>query len=327
MGSVERFSHLLTRSAKRKQDFRSIFSRSEKLQQFNIQHSAFSTAVKDRLRGRLAVWLRVALAVGMCFSLALLGGCGRPKTGVIIAGSTSVQPYAEVLVEGYAVLYHDDAIDVQGGGSSAGIAAAESGTADIGMSSRDLNEKEQELWFVEIAKDGLAVIINPNNPLTDLTITQIRDIYSTKISNWSELGGSPAKIHIIAREEGSGTRSAFESLVMGEAEISPKAIVQDSNGAVRQLVADDKNSIGFISLGLVDQTVKALTLDGIVPNRENVINGTYSLFRPFLFVAGKEPVGAVKQFIDFTLSPNGQKLLEHEGLISSAIEGIENEEI
>ena len=252
----------------------------------------------------------------------LVSACGQRTAGVIIAGSTSVQPYAEVLAEEYALARPGSEIDIQGGGSSAGITAARSGTADIGMSSRDLNEKEQDLWSVEIAKDGLAIIVNPKNPIEGLSLEQIRDVYTAKISDWSELGGPKAKIHIIAREEGSGTRDAFESRVMGEEFINPRAIVQDSNGAVKQLVASDKYSIGFISSGLADETVKALLLDGAAPTAENVANGSYSLHRPFLFVLAGEPEGLAKDFIDFALSPEGQRILIHEGLIPAA-EGLD----
>jgi phosphate transport system substrate-binding protein len=224
-----------------------------------------------------------AIALGVI----LFSACSaRDESNAIIAGSTSVQPYAELLAEEFALAHRDYIIDIQGGGSSAGIAAAMSGAADIGMSSRALKESEKELWEVEIAKDGLAIIVNYGNPIIDLAIHQVRDIYAGKVTSWEAFGGRNARIHIIAREEGSGTRSAFEDLVMGASnEITPKAIVQDSNGAVRQLVADDPDAIGFISLGLVDSTVKAVRLDGILPTRENVINGIYTLFRPFLFVS------------------------------------------
>jgi phosphate transport system substrate-binding protein len=241
-----------------------------------------------------------------------------PKAGIIIAGSTSVQPFAEVLAEEYMILHPDVSIDIQGGGSAAGIMAAQSGTADIGMSSRGLKDEEKSLWYVEIARDGLAVIVHPSNPIRDLTLNQIRDIYAATISNWSQLGGPQSKIHVITREDGSGTRAAFESLVMGKAQITPRAIVQDSNGAVRQLVTDDPNAIGFISLGLVNETVKALELGGVAATRENVINGSYGLSRPFLFITRDQPTGKTKQFIDFTLSAEGQKLLTTEGLIPSS---------
>lgn len=116
---------------------------------------------------------------------------------------------------------------------------------------------------------------------------------------------------------GSGTRAAFESMIMGKTSITPKAIIQDSNGAVRQVVADDPGAIGFISLGLVDSSVKALALDGTAATRDNVINGSYGLSRPFLFLARSEPVGKVKQFVDFVLSDAGKKILDTEGLVTS----------
>lgn len=213
------------------------------------------------------------------------------------------------------ILYPGAEIDIQGGGSAAGLTAAQSGTADIGMSSRALKTEEKTLWFVEIARDGLAVIVNPANSVQNLTLNQMRDIYAATSTDWSQFGGSKAKINVITREEGSGTRSAFTELVMGTTEITPRAIVQDSNGAVLQLVKDDPNAIGFISLGLVNPAVKALHLEGIAATRENVLNGSYNLTRPFLFVASSQPTGIAKQFIDFTLSPEGQTILSSEGLI------------
>ncbi|MDR0223417.1 MAG: phosphate ABC transporter substrate-binding protein [Oscillospiraceae bacterium] len=253
---------------------------------------------------------------------AFMSSCGG-KTGisVVVAGSTSVQPYVEMLAEEYELLCPGIVVDIQGGGSSAGVTAVESRTADVGMSSRELNEKERELWSTVIAKDGLALIAHPDNPVDNLAIGQIRDIYSGKITNWRELNGADAKIHIISREEGSGTRSAFEDMVMAGEPVTPKAIVQNSNGAVRLLVSNDPNAVGFISLGLIGnqaglKPVKALKLDGVSPTRENVINGGYSLYRPFLLVAESEPEGAAKLFVDFILSEEGQRLLVEEGLVS-----------
>jgi len=266
----------------------------------------------------MKITVLMLLLISICFLTAC--GSGGSSSAFIIAGSTSVQPYVEVLVEEYALLYPDKLIDVQGGGSSAGIQAVESHTAQIGMSSRNLRESEEYLWNERIAKDGLAIIVNPDNPINDLTIDQIRGIYTAEISNWREIdeSGPDARIHIITREEGSGTRSAFEELVMGEYRITPRAIVQDSNGSVRQLVADDPNSIGFISLGLVDigeRPVQALRINGVAPTRNNVMNDDYSLYRSFLFVALEKPTGNVMEFIDFIRSPEGQKIMADEGLI------------
>lgn len=252
------------------------------------------------------------------FILGLMPSCSCiPRASIVIAGSTSVQPFAEILAEAYMALHPDVTIDIQGGGSAAGILAAQTGAANIGMSSRALTEQEKNLWFVEIARDGLAIIVNPDNPIVNLTLNQAQGIYAGSITSWSSLGGPNTKIHVVTREDGSGTRSAFESLVMSNTQITPKAIVMNSNGAVRQFVAGDSNAIGFMSLGLVDKTVKAVELEGIVASRENIINGSYGLSRPFLFLARSQPTGIVKDFIDFTLSADGERILESEGLITS----------
>lgn len=255
----------------------------------------------------------------MVLSLVLLTACSRePGSRIIIAGSTSVQPYAEVLAEAYYKTHPDVIIDIQGGGSSAGIIAVENHTAEIGMSSRLLEESEQGLFVIEIAIDGLAIIVHPDNPVGGLSLQQLRDIYSQSIDNWSQVGGHDAQIHIISREDGSGTRSAFESQVMDGVNISPRAIIQDSNGAVHQLVANDRNAIGFISLGLVEigeQPVKTLMLDGVVPSYDSIIDGTYNLARPFLFLVNGKPEGAVLDFLDFVQSEEGQRILRAEGLV------------
>ncbi|MCL2137038.1 MAG: phosphate ABC transporter substrate-binding protein [Coriobacteriia bacterium] len=267
---------------------------------------------------------RVIIASVVALSFCQVTACDQESgSRVIIAGSTSVQPYIEILAEAYAIERPEIEIDVQGGGSSAGITAAMSKTADIGMSSRVLKDEEQDLWSIEIAKDGLAIIINPNNPINDLSLEQVCEIYTQGITNWSEVGWGTTKqnntkIHIITREDGSGTRSAFEELVMEGKQISPRAIVQDSNGAVRQLVADDPNAIGFISLGLVEngeKPVKALSLDGVYPTHENVVNGQYQLTRPFLLIAFAEPTGAADEFIQYIMSEPGREILRSEGLI------------
>jgi len=261
--------------------------------------------------------LLIIILSAVCL-LTACSGSSNSGSAFVIAGSTSVQPYVEILVEAYVVLHPEQLIDVQGGGSSAGIQAVESHTAEIGMSSRKLRDAEKDLWSIEITKDALAIIVNPNNPLPSLTLEEIRGIYTAEYSNWSELGGPDKRIHVITREEGSGTRSAFEELVMDSQRITPRAIVQDSNGSVRQLVSDDPFSIGFISLGLVDigeRPVKALRIDNIAATKANVLNGDYALYRSFLFVALEKPTGNVMQFIEFIRSKEGQLIMSNEGLI------------
>ena len=243
------------------------------------------------------------------------GGSGPAAHAVCIAGSTSVQPFAEKLAEIFMHEHPEMRVDVQGGGSSAGIHAVTQGAANLGASSRELIGPEKELIEVPIAYDGIAVIVNPANPLNDLSVAQLKEIFQGKLTNWRDFGLPSREIDVINREEGSGTREAFEHLVMGKAEVSPAAMVQDSNGAAREIVAGDPNAIAYISAGLVDYRVKALTIEGVAPTPENIKNHTYKLRRRFLLLCREAPRGSSRQFVDFILSPPGQQILEKEGLV------------
>ncbi|MHB8835777.1 MAG: phosphate ABC transporter substrate-binding protein [Candidatus Methylomirabilia bacterium] len=242
------------------------------------------------------------------------------KTGdagatLTIAGSTSVQPFAEKLAETYMAAHPGHPINVQGGGSTAGVRAAETGAAQIGMSSRNLKESEMALHQVTIALDGIAIIVNAANPLKGLTRAQVAAIFAGEIPRWSGVGGPDRPIHFVSREEGSGTRGAFEEMVMGKMEIASRALVQDSNGAVREIVASDPDALGYISLGLVDQRVRAVAVDGVLATHDAIVAKRYSVVRPFLFLSRQEPSGDARAFIDYVLGPEGQRLLGLEGLI------------
>ncbi len=259
-----------------------------------------------------AIFLGAALLILLLVSSA----CQRSQAGLSVAGSTSVQPFAEALAEEYMAHHLQEKIFIQGGGSSAGIQAVRTGAAEIGMSSRNLMKEERDLISVPIIYDAIAVIVHRENPLGDLTLDQIRSIFSGEATRWSQLGGKDRAITLVTREEGSGTRETFQKLVMGKTEISLGALVQDSNGAIRQVVSDDRNAIGYISLGLVNDRVKAVKIDGVEPSVENIQAGKYKIVRPFLFVFKSEPRGAAREFLDYILSPAGQKLLVQEGLVS-----------
>lgn len=260
--------------------------------------------------GGLGFWM-VLLLLGI-----LSGACQRSQGGLIVAGSTSVQPFAEALAEEYMAHAGGQKVYVQGGGSSAGIQAVRTEAAQIGMSSRWLSPGEKDLRHVPIAYDAIAVIVHPQNPVANLTPEQIRDIFSGRMTNWREVSERSTPIILVSREEGSGTREAFQHLVMGNREVSLRALVQDSNGAIRQVVGDDPNAIGYISLGLVNERVKALRVGGLEAVPENIRQRRYRLVRPFLFVFQGELQGEARRFLEFVLSPAGQDLLVREGLIS-----------
>jgi len=263
---------------------------------------------------RVPHWIWV---IALCGLATWVGGCQKERVGLTVVGSTSVEPFAEVLAEEYMAQHSSGKIFVQGGGSSAGIQAVRTEAAQIGMSSRLLNPEEEELIAIPIAYDAIAVIVHPVNPIHNLTIDQIRKIFAGQVNRWNEVGGSKDPITLVTREEGSGTREAFQYLIMGKTTITLGALVQDSNGAIRQVVADDPNAIGYISLGLVNHRVKGLQINGVDANVENIKKHQYQIIRPFLFVFKKKPQGIAKGFLDFILSPQGQNLLIHEGLVGA----------
>jgi phosphate transport system substrate-binding protein len=234
-----------------------------------------------------------------------------------IAGSTSVQPVAEKLAERFEETHPNVRINVQGGGSSLGISSVSQGITDIGTSSRELTEKEKAgINEYIIGKEGIVIAVNNQNSVSDLTKDQIRDIFNGKITNWKELGGPDLEIHVVTREEGSGTRSAFENLIMGkDTDIRPDAIVQSSTESVKQTVGRDPGAIGFVSLARMSSDVKALKINGVSPSEQTVFNGNYNLQTPFIFIVKGEPTGIVKEFIDFTLSPEGQAIVKRENVV------------
>ena len=252
----------------------------------------------------------------LLFSILFNTGCQRTKAGITVAGSTSVEPFAELLAEEYMSRHPYSHIYVQGGGSTAGIEAVRTRAANIGMSSRSLLPSEKDLTAVTIAKDAIAIIINPQNPIQDLSLGHAREVFAGKIKNWKDLGASPHPIVLVSREEGSGTRESFQKFAMGKEEISLESLVQDSNGAIRQVVSNDPYAIGYISLGLVNEKVKALKISGVEPSLANIESAKYTLVRPFLFVFDGEPTGEAKSFLEFVLSPPAQALLAKEGLVT-----------
>lgn len=303
--------------------------------------------------------LAIALALVCC--LGLLAACGEPASDpseapaseapaseapaseapssepielsgtIVVNGSTSMGDVINALTEGFNELHPDVQISYTGSGSSAGIEAALAGSCDLGLSSRELSDDELSQGAVAnvIAKDGVAVVVNPENPVTELTSEQIAKIFTGEITNWSELGGNDEEILIISREAGSGTRSAFEEIcgLLGEDEegneISlvdeSKALIADSTNAVSTNVVSHTNAIGYISLGSYDSTqVHAINVGGVECTEENIVAGTYPIARPFLLVQGPATDDLARAFLDYILSADGQAVVSEQGYIPVA---------
>ncbi|MFH0975075.1 MAG: phosphate ABC transporter substrate-binding protein [Spirochaetota bacterium] len=244
-----------------------------------------------------------------------ISACGKNKLSVTVAGSTAFQPFAEKLADQYMKLHPDTNITIQGGGSSVGIQSALSGAAQIGMADLVILPAEAKtLSSVVVARDGIAVIVNLKNKINNLTFSQIRDIYNGKITNWKNVGGNDHPITVISREAGSGTRSSFEAIIK-DVMLTNSAIIQDSNGTVRETVNNDVNTIGYISHGLVNEKIKPVMVNGVASSTEEIINGKYSLVRPIFFLTKEAPKNKIKEFIDYILSKQGQETIKQNGLI------------
>lgn len=259
--------------------------------------------------------LVVVLVVIGAFCLFAVSYAASLKGTIQIVGSTSVQPLAEELAQAFTAKNKNVKIFVQGGGSGAGIKAAMTGTADIGASSRELTSTETGIVETVIAKDGIAIIVNKANSVANLSTEQLQKIYSGAVTNWKEVGGPDLKIQVVNREAGSGTRGAFEEIVLAPAKLTntSNCLIQASTGAVQQTVVVTKEAIGYISLGSLDKTaVKALTIDGVECTEKNILSKEYKVQRPFLLLTKAAPTGVVKAFLDWILGPEGQKIVGKE---------------
>lgn len=278
------------------------------------------------MKRKILVMLMAASALVLCLSVA---GCGagdeddgtEERGSIIIAGSTSVQPLSEAIAEVYMERESKVAIEVQGGGSGQGIKSIKENIADIGALSRELKSDEKSGVAKEymIAKDGIAVVVNKDVKVEDLTLEQIRKIYTGRIKNWRDVGGDDRPITVISREEGAGTRSSFTEITGiakdGVDHTTKAALVQPSTGAIKKTVAKTPDSIGYISLNILDNTVKSVKVEGIEPTVDHVLSGTYKIQRPFLYVVNRQLSETARAFIAFIMSEEGQKIVEETGFI------------
>ena len=240
---------------------------------------------------------------------------------ISMVGSTSMEKFANALSEAFMEKYPKVTVTAEFVGSGAGIEAVTNGTADIGNSSRNLKDEEKANGVAEniVAIDGIAVVVDPANTVEDLTKDQLTSIYDGSVTNWKDVGGNDAPIVVVGREAGSGTRGAFEELLKLE-DACKYSNELDSTGAVMAKVASTPGSIGYVSLDVLDDTVKAVKLDGAEPTEENIKAGKYFLSRPFVMATKgeiSEQSDLVKALFDFIYSDEGSELVKSVGLITA----------
>ncbi len=234
----------------------------------------------------------------------------HPPVHLRLAGSTSMVPLMEELAQAYRARYDYVTFSIEERGSQLGIEALRYGGADIALVSREMSGEEKgEFAFALLARDGIAVVINEENPVSHLTLEQLRAIFAGEVLTWEEVGGGRGDIQVVSREEGSGTRGAFENLVMEGEEVTSAAVVMPTNEAVVQYVAQEPLAIGYASLAALAPGTKALALGGVSPDLQMVSKGEYPLIRPFLLITKKNPADEVRAFVDFCLHPVGQALV------------------
>ena len=243
----------------------------------------------------------------------------KDSVTISISGSTSVGPLMEKIQEKYEEENNNVTLEIQQNGSGAGIKDVISGISEIGMSSRELKDEEKtSVQGTTVAYDGIALLVNTENPVSNISLEDVKKIYTGEITNWKELGGDDSPIVVVSREEGSGTRDAFQEIVGYKSEeLTKDATISDGSGAVKTTVAGNKNAIGFASFEYIDNTVKALSVNDIEPTAENVKAGDYKISRPFILVTKEDTLTENGQkLMDFVLSTEGQQIVEENKLIT-----------
>ncbi len=259
----------------------------------------------------------ISLLAAAVLLVCVLTGCGGNKETVATDGSTSMNKVVGALGEafesgtGITVTYNAT-------GSGAGIQAVQEGRCHIGLASRNLKDEEKAkgLEGTVLAFDGIAIIVNPNNPVSDLDVETVAKIYTGEIKNWKEVGGNDAEIVLIGREAGSGTRDGFESITDTEDKCKYRQELT-STGDVITTVASNPGAIGYASLASVKDTVKALTVDGVAPSEETIKNGSYVVQRPFVLVTKKDAAlsESAQKFFDYITSEAANEIISGAGVV------------
>ncbi len=235
-----------------------------------------------------------------------------------IAGGTAHIPVMKEAAKRIMEANPEIRITVAGGGSGVGVQKVGEGLVQIGNTGRALKPEEIEKYGLvscPFAIDGVAAVVNPANPVSALSKEQLTKIYGGEITNWKDVGGADALISVYMREDGSGTRETFETLAIAKVELSSKSNVVNSNGAMKTAVAQDENGIGYVGIGHLDGSVKALVLDGMTPSQENAKSGAYKITRLLYMNTKGQAQGLTKAFIDYLYSPEGEEIIAKAGYI------------
>ncbi len=262
----------------------------------------------------------MAMAAALFMFGAAITGCGNSSGGGTVStdGSTSMQEVIGALGEKFQADNEGVKFTYNPTGSGSGITAVSEGRCDIGLSSRSLKDEEKSQGLTEtvLAYDGIAVVVNPANPVEDLSIDEIAEIYKGEITNWSEVGGKDLEIVLIGREAGSGTRDGFES-VTGTEDVCKYRQELTSTGDVITTVGSNENAIGYASLAAVKDSVKAISVDGVIPTEETVKDGSYKVQRPFVLVTktDKKLSETAQKFYDYALSAEAQSVIYEAGVV------------
>jgi phosphate transport system substrate-binding protein len=266
----------------------------------------------------------IALGAALCAVFMPVAGFAQAAK-IAVDGSTTVGPIAKAFAEYYMSKNPGVNITVSESGSGNGAKSLINRTCDIADMSRFMKDEEFKAAVAKgvfpvgtvVAVDGIAVIVHPSCPVQGLTVDNIRDVYTGKIKNWKELGGPNLSIVLISRDTNSGTYESFESLVLNKHKISDRAEYVGSNGAIRERVHSTPAAIGYVGLGFVDKTVKALKVNGIMPDNSTVTSGTYPIARPlFMFTNGFPKMGShLYSFLSLYLTPKGQEIIRAIGFV------------
>jgi phosphate transport system substrate-binding protein len=229
-----------------------------------------------------------------------------------------MQPLLRDLAAAYSEWHARVSFDFTAVGSAAGIEELRRGNADLALVSRELHPdeeldartRERLLAYTVIAQDGIAVVVNANNPVRELTLYQVRNIFDGQVTTWDQVGGQAVEIVVISREDGSGTRDVFEEAAMYGRRMTPTALIMPGSEAVLEYVAQHEGAIGYLSLGYLGPGVAAVGIDGVSPSREAVEDGHYPIARPFLLVSRAEPEAEIAAFMQFARAPAGQAIVQ-----------------